>query len=342
MGLIGLLCGMVNGVSQYLHLPRSFIANPAAWLREFSRLGATGYTGPNFSYAQMLGSIDDDQAAELDLSRWRIAFNGSEPIDPLVVEQFLSRFSRAGFRPQSMLPVYGLAEATLPVTFPTIGSPPLIQWVDGKRLVEEGVAVQVARTSKLAKGVVSVGKSVLNHMVRIVDPSGTEIPENNVGEIQVKGPAIMSGYYANPEATAAVMRDGWLSTGDLGYVSEDLLFITGRAKEIIIVNGSKFYPEDVEELVRNVNGVYQNRCVAFGYNDGSAEQMIVAAETGLGTDIEKQALVDNLRTLICNQLGLFAVRIHLLKCGGIPRTSSGKYQRLLLRERLEKADSNRE
>jgi acyl-CoA synthetase (AMP-forming)/AMP-acid ligase II len=334
MGLIGMLCGLAYGVSQHLSLPRSFISRPAEWLDEFSTCRATGYTGPNFSYALMLNSVDDEQLANLDLSKWRVAFNGSEPIDPLIVERFIERFSPAGFRAETMLPVYGLAEATLPVAFHSLGQQVRIQWVDGKALSEDGVAIRVERSSSSAKGVVSVGKAVFGHKVRIVDSGGSELPDNVVGEIQAAGPAIMAGYYADPEQTAAVLRDGWLNTGDLGYISEERLFITGRAKEMVIINGSKFYPQDIERLVGSTAGIYQGRSVALGYAEGSAEYVVVAAETELETESDKSALAERIRALVSNRLGLFGARICLLSRGALPRTSSGKYQRLILKERL--------
>jgi acyl-CoA synthetase (AMP-forming)/AMP-acid ligase II len=334
MGLIGMLCGLRYGVSQHLSLARSFISRPGEWLDEFSTNGATGYTGPNFSYALMLRTVDDEQLARLDFSRWRIAFNGSEPIDPLVVEKFIERFSPAGFRREAMLPVYGLAEATLPVAFHSLGQELVIQWVDGKALAEDGLAVRVERSSSSAKGVVSVGTAVLCHQIRIVDSNGTELADNVVGEIQAAGPAVMAGYYSDPEQTAAALRDGWLSTGDLGYISEGRLFITGRAKEMIIVNGNKFYPQDVERLVASTTGIYQGRSVALGCTEGSAEYVVVAAETELVTEADKMALAEQIRTVVSNRLGLFGARICLLSRGAIPRTTSGKYQRLILKERL--------
>jgi acyl-CoA synthetase (AMP-forming)/AMP-acid ligase II len=334
MGLIGMLCGMAYGASLYLDSQRSFIGNPGAWLREFSRCGGTLYAGPSFSFAHMLENIDEEQLAELDLSRWRIAFNGSEPIAPLVVEQFIQRFSKVNFRPQAMFPVYGMAEATLAVSFPELGSKPLIQWVDSKVLAEAGKVVKVARSNPLARGVLSVGKAVYGHTVRIVDSLKAELPENYVGEVQVKGPAVMVGYYGDSERSTAALREGWLCTGDLGYISNGLLFITGRVKEMVIVNGRNFYPQDIEQLVSSIDGVYKGHCLALGHTDSSTEEMIVAVETNICNEVERSVLANKLCSLISNHLGLFAVRICLLKPGGIPRTSSGKYQRLLLRDNL--------
>lgn len=330
MGLIGMLCNLIQGASLHLSRPRSFIGNPGRWLGEFSRCGGTLYAGPSFSFAHMLKNVDDHQLAALDLSRWRLAFNGSETIDPLVIEQFIERFSRVGFRAATMFPVYGMAEATLAVSFPPLGDEPVTQWVDGEVLVEANRPLKVERSNPQARGVVSVGRAVRGHTVRTVSANGTELPENTVGEIQVKGPAVMAGYYPNKDAA---VRDGWFSTGDLGYISKGLLFVTGRAKELIIVHGRKFYPQDVEPLVSRVAGVYKGRCAALGER-GSAQQMIVAVETDLCSQLERGELVSKLRSLISSHLGLFALRVCLLQPGSIPCTSSGKLQRLLLRDQL--------
>jgi acyl-CoA synthetase (AMP-forming)/AMP-acid ligase II len=334
MGLIGLLSSISCGSSHYLHTQRSFIGNPGAWLREFSNCGATVYKGPNFSFAHM-SNIDDEELTGLDLSRWRIAFNGSEPIDPSVVERFTERFSPYGFRPEAMLPVYGMAEATLAASFSPLGMPPAILWFDSEVLSGEGRAVKCSRWSRSAKGLVSVGRAVLDHTVRIVDDHEIDLPENVVGEIQIKGPAVMFGYYADPEATNEALHQGWLCTGDLGFISGGLLFITGRIKEMVIVNGRKFYPQDVEQLVRKLPGVYQDHCVAFGQVEGYTEQMSLAVETELSSEVEKSTLANRMMSLLADELGLSSVNVFLLKRGGIPRTSSGKYQRALLRDTLK-------
>ena len=332
MGLIGLLCSIARGTTHYLYTQRSFIGNPGAWLHEFSRRGATIYKGPNFSYAHMIDNINDEQLSGLDLSLWRVAFNGSEPIDPFVVERFIERFSPYGFRPEAMMPVYGMAEATLAATFSPLGAAPLTRWFDSEGLANEGKAIRVSRFSRSAKGLVSVGKAVLDHTVRIVNDRGIELPEACVGEIQIQGPAVMFGYYGDPEATKAVLRQGWLCTGDLGFISEGLLFITGRIKEMVIANGKKYYPQDVEQIVRNVAGVYQGHCIAFGQAEDYTEHMSLAVETVLSSEAERTTLANKILSLLTHQLGLSGVNIFLLKRGGIPRTSSGKYQRILFRD----------
>ena len=334
MGLMGMLCAMAQGCSQYLCTPRFFVGNPAGFLKEFSTRGATIYTGPNFSFVSMLESVDDDQLKELDLSKWRIAFNGGEPIDPGVLEQFLERFSRVGFSSQSMFPVFGLAEATVGVSFPKLGSIPLVQWVNGDILANEGRVVRLDRSNSLARGIVSVGKAVLNHTLQVVDSSYIELPEDQVGQIRVRGPSVMIGYYSDFERSEETLLDGWLLTGDLGYISKGQLFITGRAKELIVVNGRYFYPQDVEQMIGSSVELYRGGCIALGDAYGYTEYMMLAVETKLGKEGERSLLANKLRSAITNSVGLINLRIYFLKPRGLPRTSSGKFQRLLFRDML--------
>jgi fatty-acyl-CoA synthase len=337
MGLISLLTTMATGATQYLWPPAAFIQDPANWLFEFARCGGTVYAGPEFSYDYMLTGVAEDRLPALDLSRWRIAFNGAEPIDPRALERFIEYFGRAGFRPQTMFPVYGLAEATLAVTFPDLERTPTIEWVNRAELASSRRAVRVPRGHPRARGLVAVGRAVLGHRIRIIDDDGRELGERQVGEIQVRGPAVMKGYYRRPEDTRRVLVGGWLRTGDLGYVSHGLLFIAGRTKELIIVRGVNIYPEDVEALIRETGGVYQKRCIAFGLDGSSGERgerMGVAIETDLADAPARARLADSVWTRVSSHLGIRNLDVYLLKPRSLPRTSSGKYQRLLTRTNL--------
>jgi fatty-acyl-CoA synthase len=334
MGLISLLTAMATGATQHLWPPAAFIQDPACWLSEFARRGGTVYVGPDFSYDYMLASVSEERLAQLDLARWRIAFNGAEPIDPRGVERFIRYFGRAGFRPQTMFPVYGLAEATLAVTFPDLGSVPTIQWVDRAELAGRRRAVTVPSGHPLARGLVAVGRPVRGHRIRIVGDEGRVLREREVGEIQVQGPSVMMGYYRRPEETRRVLAGGWLRTGDLGYVSDGLLFIAGRTKELIIVRGVNVYPEDVEMLVQETGGIYQERCVAFGLDGSSGERMGVAIETDLADARARARLAASVWTRVSSHLGIQDLDVYLLKPRSLPRTSSGKYQRLLTRTHL--------
>jgi fatty-acyl-CoA synthase len=332
MGLIGSLTSISCGTPLHVWPPSKFNRNPAAWLLEFAARRCTVSAAPNFAYAHMLAAADEQLLATCDLSPWRIAFNGAEPIDPACVEGFARAFARAGFRPQTMFPVYGLAEVTLAATFPALGSAPRTVWVDRDRLANDRRAVATPRTSGRARGVVSVGRAVLDHEVRIVDESCRPMVEGIVGEIQVKGPAVMTGYYRNPEATRAAFADGWLRTGDLGFLYEGELFVTGRRKEMIIVSGVNYYAEDVEAAFRRVPGVYHERGVALSVGDG--DRMAVLVETRLGERARLSDLAERIRNGVNTTLGLERIDVYLVRRGAIRRTTSGKPQRALMRNLL--------
>jgi fatty-acyl-CoA synthase len=340
MGLIGMLCGVACGVEQHIWSPFGFLKNPAAWLAEFARVRATIYAGPSFSFEAMLAGVDDDALADLDLSAWRVAFNGAEPIQAAVIERFVERFGRAGFAPCTMFPVYGLAEITLAATFPAPGSAPEIAWIDRDALAREDVARRVPRDHARAHGVVSVGRPVLGQELEIRGEGGAALPEGQVGEIALRGSALMHGYYRSPERTAEVLRDGWLRTGDLGFVLDGKLHVTGRSKEMIIVRGMNLYPVDVETLVRERLGATRGGCVAFavsGGEEGAAgrdEHIAVLVEA---RPVERERLARaaaEARAALASQLGADVVEIHLVQPRAIERTTSGKQQRLIMRRRF--------
>ncbi len=331
MGLFGALAGVLNGFVQHLSPPSAFIRDPSSWLDRFARCRATLYAGPNFSYQHMLDAVDDDALATLDLSSWRIAFNGSEPVSPRTVTRFIEHFRRAGLRPGVMFPVYGMAEATLPVTFPRLGEEPVVQWVDAAVLASERRALPVAEDHPRARGLVSVGRPVTGMTLRIVDERDREVGPGVVGEIQLSGPSIMLGYDHELEATRAALGEGWLRTGDLGYVSGGRLFIAGRLKELIVVRGQKFHPETVEAVVRELPDVNRKRCAAFGIHLDGAERLAVVVEAKAPS---VPGLVERVRRELARTLGLGDVAVHVVRPGTIPHTASGKPQRLGARHLL--------
>ncbi|MEM7678076.1 MAG: AMP-binding protein, partial [Myxococcota bacterium] len=276
--------------------------------------------------------------SELDLSSLRLAFNGAEPIDARMLQRFEERFAAAKYRPEAMFPVYGLAEATLAVSFPPCDAAPTIQWFDGRRLANEGIAEPVAPDNPSASPVVGVGHPVPEVEVRIASrktapQSDDQLPSGHVGRVEIRGPSVTIGYLSDPEATAASMRDGWFDTGDLGFFHDGELFITGREKEMIIVRGENFYPQDVEALAKGVEGVYRGRAVAFAATN--PERIVVVAETIL-EDIEPhRALARAIAQTIARGLGLAQVEVHVVKKGEMKRTTSGKWQRIRMRTMVE-------
>jgi acyl-CoA synthetase (AMP-forming)/AMP-acid ligase II len=337
MGLIGMLAGTLAGVVHHLSPPTAFVRNPAQWLLEFGRVRATIYSGPSFSYASMLRKVTEAQLESLDLSAWRVAFNGAEVIDPDVVSAFTARFGKAGFRPTTMFPVYGLAEATLAITFPPLARHPGALWIDADVLANEGRVRPLQRAAPRARGLVAVGRALPEHEIRIVGPDLTPLPDGYSGEIQIRGPSVMKQYLGMTPEESGVSEDGWTRTGDLGFLHEGDLYVTGRTKEMMIVRGAKYYPFDVECAARSVPGVYGEHVVAFATQDHGAERMVVVAELG-ESPAGPAALAQALREKILADVGLNELQILLAKPKSLPRTTSGKFQRLALRERFRSGD----
>ncbi|MEU9197922.1 AMP-binding protein [Streptomyces hundungensis] len=330
MGLFGPLAVLFAGGSVHVIPPLEFVRRPGKVLRLLAEAGATLLTGPDFSYQRLAAAATPELTAELDLSRWRLAFNGAEPVQAATVDAFSTRMTAAGVAPSTMYPVYGMAEATLAITFPTPGTPPRIVHLDRRRLSEDGLAVQMPSDHPLAKPLVSVGRPVLGMRLRLVDTAGATCGPGQLGEIQISGPAVTTGYYGAPAATAEAFDGPWLRTGDLGVQLDGDLFVTGRRKEMIVVNGQNHFPEDAEGLTRELPGVHRGRCVA--YADTVRERLTVAVEIAPGSDPDHVA--GQVHRTICERLGTASVHVHPLRPGWLPRTTSGKWQRGLVRELL--------
>ncbi|MGQ0842011.1 AMP-binding protein [Actinokineospora sp.] len=332
MGLFGTLTSILTAVPVTVWQPTAFVKDPAHWLRQFADGGYTIAPLPNFGYDYLHRAVPAEEVADYDLSRWRVAFNGAEPIAVDSVEAFLAHFAPAGFAPAAMLPVYGLAEATLAVTFPPLGRGPRPEWVDRARLAEDKVAVPVDRETEGARGLLSVGLPVLDMTLRIADPeTAAPLGERRVGEVQLSGGSVTAGYVDDDGVlTQPFTVDGWLRTGDLGYLADGELFITGRSKEMLILRGANYYPDDVESAVRADPGVHRRRCVAFVHQDDGREQMVLVAETTADAG-EHAEVTTRLRAVIRSATGLDDVRVVLAAPKSIPRTSSGKLQRLAAR-----------
>lgn len=334
MGLFGTISGILTGLPMHLWSPADFVKRPARWLREFLASGATITAMPNFAYDYLVAAVSPEEAAALDLSRWRISFNGADSISAKSVEAFLDRFAPSGFRPEAMFQVYGMAEATLAVTFPPLGRAPRFDWVDRDVLAESGRVERVSREAPRARGVASVGRPVAGIDLRIVDPAtGAPAGEDAVGEIQIRGVPVTSGYLSADSADACPMTpDGWLPTGDLAYRHDGEVFVTGRIKEMIKHRGASFYPQDVEAVAKAVSGIYKGRCVAVaGFGTEGHEDMLVVAETDLAGEAANRLTMD-LRHRIQADLGLAQINVCLVAPSSLPRTSSGKFQRLAARE----------
>jgi fatty-acyl-CoA synthase len=327
MGLIGCVLPVLERPSELTLIPPEvFVARPAHWLRAISQYEATVSPAPNFAYGLCLERIRDEELAGVDLSSWRVALNGAESIAPAVARAFCKRFARWGFRPEAMTPVYGLSEAALAVTFSPIAEPFETKKVAREPLSKKGEAILDEDGMEL----ISVGKPMPGFAVEIRNPEGDRLPEARVGSIWVKGPSLMKGYLYQPEATSEVMPNGRLDTGDLGFMLEGKLFVTGRAKDVLIVRGQNHAPEEIESVVNALPGVRAGCCAVVGYlPEGEAEERVVLfvereSKTN-GTGSAGIAAMSAKEVLALT--GISLDRVEVLKPGAIPRTSSGKIRR---------------
>lgn len=329
MGLIGLLgASMTIGAEAVLAPPNEFLSRPAGWAEWIASYRGTVTASPNFGYA--LAARAMRRLDGIDLSSLRMAFNGAEQVDPRVVEAYLEAGARLGLSPRSMFPGYGLAEATLAVSVPEPGSGLRTDTVNARALENE----RVARPSRgaNARRLVRLGAPLPRMRVRIVDPAtGHERPERGVGEIEIAGPSVTPGYYRRPDVTAEAFHDGWLRTGDLGYMAEGDLVVCGRIKDLIIVGGRNVHPQDVEWAVGEVAGVRAGNVAAFGVERRPGhERVVVVAETRGEADAAlRLAVADRVRGAV----GLSPADVVLVPPGTLPKTSSGKLQRSLTRQR---------
>ncbi len=332
MGLIGLLgVPMTNGLDLVLAGPQDFLAAPGRWLDWMSSFGCTVTGGPNFSYALAARALR--RGGDLDLSRWRLALNGAEPIDPDSVESFLRAGAPFGLDPKVAFCVYGMAEATLAISFPEPGTGMTVDAVDRRVLETDHYAAPVDADRDGARRLPRLGRVLRGIELRVVDPdSGAGRADREVGEIELRGNSITPGYFRNPEATAATMRGGWLRTGDLGYLVDGEVVICGRRKDVIIVGGRNVFPEDIERAVANVDGVRAGNVIAFGTTGRRGrEAIVVVAETlaEIGTDPVRSAVAER----VTDAIGIPPTEIILVAAGTLPKTSSGKLQRSLCRDR---------
>lgn len=332
MGLIGaLLTAIYYRVPLILMRPEAFIFKPHWWLENIGRFKATICVAPNFGYHYCTTRISDSQCDQFELGSWRIAMNGAEPIDRLTLKKFYEKFKPSGLRPNVFLPVYGMAENSLAVTFPTLDTPTFVRRFDRQRLQEEKIAIDSsAKDPQRYIDLVSVGYPIVGQEIRIADTRGRTLSERSVGEILVKGASLTQGYYRNAEATQQAIKDGWLHTGDLGFILEGRLFVSGRIKEMIIKRGQNIYPYDVERIAATTDGVRLGSSVAFAVenHDAGTEDLVLVCETIL-TDLEKIAAMEKeIGNKILSTLGIRPDRIIIVTKGTVPKTTSGKLQRI--------------
>jgi acyl-CoA synthetase (AMP-forming)/AMP-acid ligase II len=326
MGLIGcLLLAVYYPGSLVLIPPEHFLVRPSLWLRAIARHRATLSVSPTFGYALAAKRVRAEEIEGADLSSWRLAGCGAEPIPLAALQGFARRFGPHGFDASALRPVYGLAEAALAVTFAPPARPVKALGVDPVRLAATGEVVHGARE------VVSLGTPIPGFEVEVRGGDGRPLPESRVGRIFARGPSIMAGYYGQPEATAKTLAGDWLDTGDLGFVRDGELYVCGREKDIVIIRGANHVPQEFEECLEGIDALRAGCAVALGFVPGGedGEQLLVLAERA--KDVRRDAgdagTVDLVRRVILERTGIRPHTVRLLSPGTLPRTSSGKLRR---------------
>jgi fatty-acyl-CoA synthase len=330
MGLIGSwLFTMASGYPLALRSPLSFLARPERWLRDIHRRRGTMSAAPNFAYELCIRRIRDEDIEGVDLSSWRCALNGAEPVRPETIDRFVERFSKFGFRRETMMPVFGLAECSVAVSFPPVQRGPKFDRVD-RAAFEQGHAKAAADGDTHANVFVSEGRALPEHEIKVVNDAGEALPEREVGHLWFRGPSMTSGYYRNEEATRAIQREGgFLDSGDLAYIADGELYIAGRVKDLIIRGGRNYVAAEIEQAAAAVPGVRDGCVAAFGVTDArtGSEQVVVVAETRARSTEDRDAIERQVIERVANAIGSPPDVVRLVKPGSVPKTSSGKIRR---------------
>ncbi|MBU0481446.1 MAG: AMP-binding protein [Proteobacteria bacterium] len=338
MGLIGAWLGSLYfGCRLVIMSPLSFISRPVRWFRAINRYGGTLSAAPNFAYELCQRRIEEKDLKDIDLSSWRCAFNGAEAVSPTIINRFVKRFAGCGFRAESMMPVYGLAESSVGLAFPPLERGVVIDRISRKDLMEKGLAVAGEQEGDDTLEVVSCGLPLPGHQIRVADQKGRELPERRVGSIQFTGPSTTSGYFRNPEASARLFQDQWLDSGDKGYIAAGELYVTGRSKDIIIRGGRNIYPVELEEAVGGIDGIRAGNVAVFGSADkeDATERLIVLAETRVRNPEKLAGLRTGINAAVSDLVGIPPDDIVFAPPNTVLKTSSGKVRRAASRELYE-------
>ncbi|WP_186001770.1 non-ribosomal peptide synthetase [Corallococcus sp. Z5C101001] len=335
MGLIGgILQPLYSGYPSLLMAPETFLRRPLLWLQAISRFRGTTSGGPNFAFDLCVRKSTEEQRAALDLSSWRVAFNGAEPIRPETLARFAEAFAVSGFRPEAFMACYGLAEASLIVSSGAVSDAPPVRRLDDAALGQH--VARAAEGTGPSRALVSCGRVVRGHEVLIVDPvHHTPLPGGHVGELWVRGPSIARGYWENPAGTEAAfharLADGqgpFLRTGDLGFLEGAELFVTGRAKDLLIIRGRNHSPQDLERTAEAASAALRpGSAAAFSVEQAGEERAVLAIEAEPATEAEAGAIARAIRQAVADSHGIDLHAVCLLRRGALPKTSSGKVQR---------------
>ncbi len=329
MGLIGFVITPLIGAVDVVFIPTlAFVKRPNVWMQVMHDYKGTLSFGPNFAYALAGKRASPKELATWDLSNIRMLGCGAEPINASVMAEFVSTFAECGMHPGAIMPAYGMAEATLAMSFRKPLTQLQVLTVDAETFRAEG-RVTAARPDHVALSFVSCGKAFEDHALAIIDADGAMLGEGREGEIVFRGPSVTAGYYKNPDATAACFKDGWLRTGDLGFLQGGEVYITGRCKDLIILNGRNHHPQTIEWAVAELDGVRRGNVVAFSRPGRESEELVVVCETKSDCSDD---VGERVKRAVSDQLSLKVTEVVTLKAGQLPKTSSGKLQRRKTRE----------
>lgn len=339
MGLIdAFLLPLLCGCPTVLVPTTDFVREPRLWLEALHRYGGTISWAPNFAYALCVQRIREDALPGLDLGAWRLAINAAEPVLAHTIRAFTRRFTPYGFRPEAMTPAWGLAENVTIATAQHDGRPPRIETVDATALAADATA---RPTDAAGVEAVAIGRCLPRCSVQIRE-GGRVLPDRRVGEVWLRSDSLFEGYHRNPELTERVLVDGWLHTGDRGYLSEGDLFFVARTKDLIIIAGEKYAPNHIETVINEVPGVREGCAIVFGILDPErgTEEVAAVVETKLAlaagsgeADEELDSLARAIRSHVTRATGLALRHLRLVPPGGIHKTTSGKLARTATRER---------
>jgi acyl-CoA synthetase (AMP-forming)/AMP-acid ligase II len=349
MGLIGeVLQCLYAGIPLVFMSPSAFLKKPVRWLYAITNYKHLGYVtsgAPNFAYDFCTNTVSDEQIAKIDLSHWKVAYNGAEPVRASTLENFTKKFAVCGFKKQSFYPVYGLAENTLVVTVPKHNETPYVLYAVSEHLkLNKITEAPVDSADSIA--IPSCGHISEEQEIKIVDPEKLCVrAEKEVGEIWIKGDSVAKGYWNNQPETQRVFNafihstpDGpYLRTGDLGFIYQNKLFITGRVKDMIIIRGHNHYPQDIEETVENADNSIRSSCgAAFSIDRDNTESLAIVYEVKRKycKTIDPETVKANIREKVFQKHGLYAQYIELIEPSTFPKTSSGKLQRQLCKKQF--------
>ncbi len=340
MGLIGACLGSLYYAFPLVAMsPLSFLARPARWLWAIHRHRGTLSAAPNFAYELCVRAIQDHEIEGLDLSSWRMTLNGAEPVSPATLERFTARFSRYGFRPEAMAPVYGLAECSVGLALQPPGRLPIIDRVQRNHFMATGQANPTDPGDTTALLFPACGQPIAHHQIRIVDEQGRELPDRQEGRVEFKGPSTTAGYYRNPEATHRLFPHGndWLDSGDRGYLAGGDIYLTGRVKDLIIRGGRNIYPYELEQAVGEIPGIRKGCVAVFASADPAtgSERLVVVAETRTTQPEVLTHLRQQIQNVGVDLLGTPPEDVVLAPQHTVLKTSSGKIRRAAVRELYE-------